>query len=62
MARFYQLQQQALDALEVDGVAGLSLQVVGSMLALLSTSRLAIADSIMVSIGWPLPPNMTNSL
>jgi hypothetical protein len=39
---------QALDALEGDG-ARLSLRVVGSMLYLLTTLRLAIADSIMVS-------------
>ena len=52
---------QALDALEVDG-AKLLLRVVESMIVLLTNLRLAIADSIMVSTGWPLPANMTNSL
>ena len=52
---------QALDALEVDG-AKLSLRIVGSLVDLLTTLRLAIADSIMVSAGWPLPANMTKSL
>ena len=41
---------QALDALMVDGVASLSLRVIGSTLDLLVTLRLAIADSIMVSL------------
>ena len=52
---------QALDALEVDG-ARLSLRVVASMFDLLTTLRLAIADSIMVSTGWLFPANMTNNL
>ena len=46
---------QALDALEVDE-AKLSLRVVGSMEDLLTTLRLTIADSIMVStISYFLP-------
>jgi hypothetical protein len=52
---------QALDALQMDG-AKLSLQVILSMFDLLIMLRLAIADSIMVSTGWPLPANMINSL
>jgi hypothetical protein len=52
---------QALDALKVDGTR-LSLRVVGSMEDLLTTLRLAIADSIMVSIGWTLPANIANRL
>jgi hypothetical protein len=52
---------QALDALEVDGTK-LSLRVVESMFDLLTTMRLAIADSIMVSTSWPLPADMINSL
>ena len=40
---------QALDALAVDPLMNLTLQVTGSMNDLLSTLRLAIADSIMVS-------------
>ena len=50
---------KALDALRVDGTR-LSLRVVGSMEDLLTTLRLAIADSIMVSTGWPPLVNMTN--
>jgi hypothetical protein len=53
---------QALDALKVDGLAKLSLHVIDSMFNLLTTMRLAIADSIMVSTGWPLPAYMINSL
>jgi hypothetical protein len=41
--------EKALDALEVDG-AKLSLRVLGSMFVLNTTLRLAIADSIMVSL------------
>ena len=52
---------QALDILEEDG-AMLLVRVVESMENLLTTLRLAIADSIMVSTGWPLPANTTNSL
>ena len=40
---------QALDALEVDGGTGPSLVAIGSMNVLLTTLRLAIADSIVVS-------------
>jgi hypothetical protein len=39
---------QALDALEVNGVK-LALRIIGSMFDLLITMRLAIADSIMVN-------------
>jgi hypothetical protein len=46
---------QALDALEVDGLTSLSAQVLESMLDLLTTLRLAIADSIMVSTHPSLP-------
>jgi hypothetical protein len=52
---------QALDALEVDE-AKLWLLVVGSMYDLLVMFRLAIADSVMVSSGWPLPVIVANSL
>ena len=52
---------QALDALEVDE-ARLSLRLVQSMADLLTTLRLAVADSIMVNTGWPLLANMTNRL
>jgi hypothetical protein len=52
---------QALDALEIDGLK-LSLRVIGSMFDLFTTLRLAIADSIMVSTGWPLPVNVIDSL
>jgi hypothetical protein len=52
---------KALDALEVDEPS-LSLRVVGSMADLLTTLRLAIADSIMVSTHMPLPSNTANSL
>jgi hypothetical protein len=52
---------QALDALEVDGVK-LALRIIGSMFDLLITMRLAIADSIMVNTWWPLPFNRINSL
>jgi hypothetical protein len=41
---------QALDALMVDGSASLALRVIGSTLDLVVTLRLAIADSIMVSL------------
>jgi hypothetical protein len=41
---------QALDALDLDGPK-LSVRVFGSMFDLLTTLRLAIADSIMVSTG-----------
>ena len=52
---------QALETLEEDG-ARLSVRVFDSMEDLLTTLRLAIADSIMVSTGCPLPANMTNNL
>ena len=52
---------QGLDTLEEDG-ARLLLRAVNSMEALLVALRLAIADSIMVSISWLLPANMANSL
>jgi hypothetical protein len=42
------MPDQALDALELDEATSLSLHVVGSMFFLLTTLRLAIADSIMV--------------
>jgi hypothetical protein len=51
---------QALDALEVDG-ATFSLRVVASMTDLITTLRLAIADSIMVSTSTLLPANTTNN-
>jgi hypothetical protein len=53
---------RALDALEVDGTTSVSLRVIGSMLFLMTTLRLAIADSIMVSIHPSLPAHTTNSL
>ena len=40
---------QALDALQVDETTSFSLHLVGSMIDLLTTLKLAIADSIMVS-------------
>ena len=43
--------EKAFDALETDGDV-LSLRVVGSMGDMLTTLRLAIADSIMVSTHW----------
>ena len=52
---------QALDTLELHGTS-LLLQVVLSMVDLLTTLRLAIADSIMVSTDWPLPANMTKGV
>jgi hypothetical protein len=52
---------QALDALEVDELTSLSLQVVGSMTGLLTTLRLAIADSIMVSTHPLLPVTSIDS-
>ena len=48
---------QALDAFEIDGVISLSLRVVGSMEDLLTTLRLTIADSIMVSTVSHFPPS-----
>jgi hypothetical protein len=42
------VSDQALDALEVNPLTSLSFQVIGSIGDLLTTSRLAIADSIMV--------------
>jgi hypothetical protein len=53
---------KALDALEVDDLAMLSLRILDSMFDLLTTMRLAVADSILVSTGWQLPANMINSL
>jgi hypothetical protein len=53
---------QALDALRVDETTSLSLLVIGSMFDLISTLRLAIADSIMVSPHPPHIANTTNSL
>ena len=53
---------QAVDSLKINGLASPSLQGVGSINTLLTTLRLAIADSIMVSTGWPLPANVINSL
>jgi hypothetical protein len=46
---------QALDALEVDGTTSLSLRIISSILYLLTTLRLSIADSIMVSARPSLP-------
>jgi hypothetical protein len=53
---------QALDALELDGAASISLRVAGSMVNLLTTLKLAIADSIMVSARLSTPHNTANSL
>ena len=53
---------QALDALEVDGLTNLSLYIINSINDLLTTSRLAIADSIMVSTHPSVPVKTTNSL
>jgi hypothetical protein len=53
---------KAMDALQMNGSANVSLRVVGSMCQLLTTLRLAIADSIMVSTPPLLPGNTTNSL
>jgi hypothetical protein len=50
------MPDQALNALEVDQLVMLSLEVIVSIFDLLITMRLAIADSIMVSTGWPLLP------
>jgi hypothetical protein len=52
----------ALDALEVDDGTVLSLRVVESLGNLLTTLRLAIADSIMVSTHLLLSTNTANSL
>ena len=52
---------QALHALEKNGITGLTLHALVSMNILLTTLRLAIADSIMVSTGWPLPANLTDT-
>jgi hypothetical protein len=53
---------QALDALEVDETTSLLLHVIGSMVDLLTTLRLAIADSIMVSTHPAYTAKITNSL
>jgi hypothetical protein len=45
------MPNQALDALEVDSITGLPLEVIESILDGLTTLRLAIADSIMVGAG-----------
>jgi hypothetical protein len=50
--------EKALDVLEVDG----AVLVFQSILDLLTTLRLAIADSIMVSTHLPLLANITNSI
>jgi hypothetical protein len=55
------MPDQALDALEEDGTRFLH-WVIASMDDLHTTLRLAIADSIMVSTGWPLPANVINGL
>jgi hypothetical protein len=52
---------QALGALEIDET-NLSLFVIGSMIDLLTTLRLAIADSILVSTRLLFPADTTNSL
>ena len=53
---------QALHALEKNGITSLTLHALVSMNILLTTLRLAIADSIMVSTHLQLPVNTTNSL
>ena len=53
---------QASDVFELDGATSLALRIVGSILELLTTLRLTIADSIMVSTSAPLPANAINSL
>jgi hypothetical protein len=50
---------RALDALDVDETTSLSLHAIGSMLDLLTTLRLGIADSIMVSTHPLLAINTT---
>jgi hypothetical protein len=49
---------QALEALEVDGTTSLSLHIISSILDLLTTLRLSIADSIMVSARPSLPTKL----
>jgi hypothetical protein len=51
---------QALDALEENSQASHSIYIITSMENLLTTLRLAIADSIMVSTHLLLPANTTN--
>jgi hypothetical protein len=53
---------KALDALHVDGVTSLSLQVIEAMNDLLTVLRLAIADSIMVSSPTLLLGSTTNGI
>ena len=53
---------QALNALEMNGITSFTLHALVSMNILLTTLRLAIADSIMVSTHLQLPVNSTNSL
>jgi hypothetical protein len=53
---------QALDALEGDTITNLSLRAVVPMLDILNMLRLAIADSIMVSIRPSFPTSTTNNL
>ena len=55
------MPKTALDALRMDE-ANLSLRVVGSISHLLTTLRLAIADSIMVSTHPLIPANAANNL
>jgi hypothetical protein len=58
---YNEMPDQAMDALQSNGTTSLSLRLVGSMFSLLTTLRLAIADSIMVRT-LPPPPETTNSL
>jgi hypothetical protein len=55
------MPEQALDALELDGTTSVSLRVAGPMLDLLTTLRLAIADSIMVSTTLSFPASTTST-
>jgi hypothetical protein len=60
--RYGDAPDQALDVLEGDGTTSLSLRAIGSLSTLLTSLRLAIADSIMVSACPSLPANTTDSL
>jgi hypothetical protein len=51
---------QALDAFEMVGAKPM-LGILAPMFNLLSMLRLAIPNSIMVSTGWPISANITNS-
>jgi hypothetical protein len=54
--------EQALDAFQIDPLTTLWLRVAASLGDLITTLRLAIADSIMVSTHLPHPVSTTNSL